>query len=79
MFPDNETARKVTVDYTTYAARTISKVADRRLRFVFLSGVLGEKDQSKPLWFMETPRRIKVGHSPTLQHPRDRSIDDVKI
>jgi len=55
-----ETARIVSVDYTLYAAKEILKGAHQPLRFIYLSGMLTEKDQSKPLWFMQTARRIRV-------------------
>ncbi|EJT72435.1 hypothetical protein GGTG_09301 [Gaeumannomyces tritici R3-111a-1] len=62
-FPDVETARKVSVDYTLAAAKAFvdAKLAGEAkiFRMVFCSGWLAEWDQKKPLRFMEDSRKIK--------------------
>lgn len=64
--PDNETNRRVSVDYTLAAAeafeQNFSPHADNKnkFRFVYLSGAGAEKDQGKPLWIMQDYRRIRV-------------------
>lgn len=64
--PNNETTRKVSVDYTIAAARAFSSVLPNdndetnKFRFVYLSGGIAERDQMKPLWFLQEYRRIRV-------------------
>lgn len=62
--PDDETARKVSIDYTLVAARAfaqnVSNQQDKKFRFVYVSGGMAERDQSKPLWFAQSYRRIRV-------------------
>lgn len=36
------------------------KTKKRKFRFVYLSGAAAERDQTKPLWFMQEYRRIRV-------------------
>ncbi|KAL8993111.1 MAG: hypothetical protein Q9169_006591 [Polycauliona sp. 2 TL-2023] len=71
--PDNETARKVCVEYTMAAAREMTDMAkaktkvkkegqeerERKFRFVYLSGGAAERDQTKALWFKGDYRRIR--------------------
>lgn len=60
--PDNEVARKVSVDYTMAAARafTLQQAAGRKMRFLYVSGFVAERDQTKSLWYMGDYRRIRV-------------------
>ncbi|KAI0131429.1 hypothetical protein F4814DRAFT_405987 [Daldinia grandis] len=64
-FPDVETARKVSVDYTLAAAKAFSGLASKlpegsqKFRFVFCSGKFAEWDQSKNLKMMKDTRLIK--------------------
>lgn len=62
--PDNDVARTVSVDYTIAAAEAFthdrSPGDGRKFRFVYLSGGAAEKDQTKPLWFKQDYRRIRV-------------------
>ena len=64
--PDNEAAKKISVDYTMAAARAFTQQTaannnnDRKFRFVYLSGGAAERNQTKPLWFMRDYRRIRV-------------------
>ncbi|KAI1098036.1 hypothetical protein F4804DRAFT_325857 [Jackrogersella minutella] len=64
-FPDVETARKVSVDYTLAAAKAfIDELAPQlpepqKFHFVFCSGKFAEWDQEKSLSFMQDTRRIK--------------------
>ena len=65
---DNDIARKVSIDYTLAAAKAfgtsnITQQGDgkvKKFRFVYCSGAAAEKDQTKPLWFMQNFRRIRV-------------------
>ncbi|KAJ5102402.1 hypothetical protein NUU61_004624 [Penicillium alfredii] len=57
--PDDETARRVSVEYTLAAARALQETAQKKIRFVYCSGGGAEKDQNKPLWFMQEYRRIR--------------------
>jgi hypothetical protein len=58
--PDNETARRVSVDYTLAAARVLQETAENKIRFVYCSGAGAERDHNKPLWLMQEYRRIRV-------------------
>jgi len=59
--PDNDQARQVIIDYTLAAAQafTPTSTTDKKFRFVYLSGAASERDQTKPLWFMQDYRRIR--------------------
>jgi hypothetical protein len=65
-FPDLDTFRKVSVDYTLAAARAFKQHLSpalpdsQRFRFVFCSGMLAEWDQQKTLVFMADTRLVKV-------------------
>jgi hypothetical protein len=64
--PDNDTNRKVSIEYTLAAAKAFDQGAimendkAKKFRFVYLSGGAVERDQTKPLWFMQDYRRIRV-------------------
>ncbi|KAI0182102.1 hypothetical protein GGR52DRAFT_67504 [Hypoxylon sp. FL1284] len=64
-FPDLETARKVSVDYTLAAANAfVAELAPKlpesqKFRFVFCSGKFAEWNQEKSLKMMEDTRKIK--------------------
>ncbi|KAI1495495.1 hypothetical protein F5X99DRAFT_403349 [Biscogniauxia marginata] len=64
-FPDVETARKVSVDFTIAAAKAfLAELAPqppdgKKFRFVFCSGKLAEWDDEKHLRFMSDTRHIK--------------------
>lgn len=69
--PDNETARRVCIDYTIAAAKALTPPptsegggTSQRLRFVYLSGGAAERDQKKSLWFKQDYRRIRVRERP---------------
>ena len=65
--PDNDTARRVSIEYTLAAARAFGQASAaengvaKKFRFVYLSGSGSERNQTKPLWFMQDYRRIRVG------------------
>ncbi|OTA92583.1 hypothetical protein M434DRAFT_387111 [Hypoxylon sp. CO27-5] len=65
-FPNVETARKVSVDYTLAAAKAfIDELAPKlpepqKFRFVFCSGKFAEWDQDKSLLMLADTRKIKV-------------------
>ncbi|BDD54870.1 hypothetical protein MPDQ_002451 [Monascus purpureus] len=72
---DEELNRRVSVDYTVAAAKAfqeafgfsevnsdanmINPARNKRFRFVYVSGFLAERDQSKSLWFAQDLRRIR--------------------
>ena len=63
--PDNETARKVSIDYTLAAAKAFREASEvagdgKKLRFVYLSGAAAERDQERSLWFIQEYRKIRV-------------------
>ncbi|MCJ1462818.1 hypothetical protein MMC07_001421 [Pseudocyphellaria aurata] len=59
--PDNDTARKISIEYTLAAAKAFTPASstEKKFRFVYLSGAASERDQTKPLWFMQEYRRIR--------------------
>lgn len=73
---DEELNRRVSIDYTVAAAKAfqeafgfsevnsdanmISPARNKPFRFVYVSGFLAERDQSKSLWFAQDLRRIRV-------------------
>ena len=73
--PDNETARKVSIDYTLAAAGAFGQDAAledgkaKKFRFVYCSGGAAERDQTRTLWFMQDYRRIRVrfNHHPSMR------------
>lgn len=58
--PDNETARRISLEYTLAAARVFEETCLKPFRFVYCSGAGAERDQTRPLWFMQNYRRIRV-------------------
>lgn len=58
--PDNEIARRVSLDYTLAAAQVFQETCQKPFRFIYCSGAAAERDQTKPLWFMQEYRRIRV-------------------
>ncbi|CAI7677528.1 unnamed protein product [Penicillium discolor] len=57
--PDNEIARRVSLDYTLAAAQVFQETCQKPFRFIYCSGAAAERDQTKPLWFMQEYRRIR--------------------
>ncbi|KAI9813119.1 MAG: hypothetical protein M1827_004339 [Pycnora praestabilis] len=67
--PTMELTRKVMIDYPTIAAQTFNNTLSAQLqgdgkqkkkfRFIYLSGMLSERDQAKTLWFMQDARRLR--------------------
>lgn len=65
-----EENRKINLDYTLAAAETFARVLGpkvekgKKFKFVYLSGMMTERDQTKKnLWFMAEARLIRVGGS----------------
>ena len=58
--PDNETTRRVSLDYTLTAVRVFQEICQNPFRFIYCSGGAAERDQTKPLWFLQDYRRIRV-------------------
>ncbi|KAI0156590.1 hypothetical protein GGR57DRAFT_85605 [Xylariaceae sp. FL1272] len=84
-FPDVETARKVSVDYTLSAAKaflthlTGNLPASRKFRFVFCSGKFAEWDDNKSLAFMSDSRHIKGQVEKALCSLADENKDKFEI
>lgn len=64
---DTETARKINVEYTMAAMRAfgthLSSLVEgrgKKFRFVYLSGGMSERDQSRSLWMAGEMRKIRV-------------------
>ncbi|KAJ6118697.1 hypothetical protein N7471_013317 [Penicillium samsonianum] len=57
--PNNDIARQVSVDYTLAAAQVFQETCQKPFRFIYCSGAAAERDQTKPLWFMQEYRRIR--------------------
>jgi len=51
-------------DYTVNGLRTMAALANKPFRFVYTSGALVERDQSKSLWFLANYRLMRVSRSP---------------
>ncbi|KAL8840088.1 MAG: hypothetical protein Q9176_004110 [Flavoplaca citrina] len=67
--PDNDIARKICLGFTMAGARKITSICaatttaagmKHKFRFVYLSVDPAERNQTKPLWFMQDYRRIRV-------------------
>jgi len=59
--------REVEIDYPVAFADAIRPMLARNqqpFRYMHVSGVMAEKDQEKPLWFLQDGRRAKVRTSP---------------
>ena len=65
---DTETARKINVEYTMAAMRAfgthlsflVEGGGKKKFRFVYLSGGMSERDQSRSLWMAGEMRKIRV-------------------
>ena len=65
---DVETTRKVSIDYTVAALDAVMKAVipglrtrREKMRFLYLGGILNERDQERRLWFLGELRRARVG------------------
>ncbi|CAG8903278.1 unnamed protein product [Penicillium egyptiacum] len=58
--PNNDIARRVSLDYTLAAAKVFRETCQKPFRFLYCSGAAAERDQNKPLWFMQEYRHIRV-------------------
>ncbi|RAK79496.1 putative nucleoside-diphosphate-sugar epimerase [Aspergillus fijiensis CBS 313.89] len=57
---DEEASRRVTLEYTIQAAVAFSEAfTASRFRFVYFSGGMAERDQTKSLWVMAGYRRLR--------------------
>ncbi|RFU26302.1 hypothetical protein B7463_g10032, partial [Scytalidium lignicola] len=58
---DNDEARRIIVDYTLAAVKVFnpSSATKKKFHFIYLSGGASERDQTKPLWFMQDYRRVR--------------------
>lgn len=57
---DNDMARRISIEYTTAAAWLFNDICQKPFRFVYCSGYLAERDQTKQLWYLQDYRRIRV-------------------
>ncbi|CAI7630467.1 unnamed protein product [Penicillium glandicola] len=57
--PDDDIARRVSLDYTLAAAQLFHETCQKPFRFIYCSGAAAERDQTKSLWFMQEYRRIR--------------------
>ncbi|KAJ5965191.1 uncharacterized protein N7479_005067 [Penicillium vulpinum] len=57
--PNNDTARRVCLDYTLAAAQVFRETCQKPFRFIYCSGGAAERDQTKSLWFMQKYRHIR--------------------
>jgi hypothetical protein len=69
---DEQAFRRVTLEYTSQAAKAFNNAftasneggqeasSGPKFRFVYVSGGMAERDQSKPLWFNASYRRVRV-------------------
>ncbi|KAF5861520.1 hypothetical protein ETB97_012846 [Aspergillus alliaceus] len=62
---DMEMARKIHIEYTLSSLEAFHRAvasgsqSPMKFRFVYCSGAVAERDQSKPLWFAQEYRRIR--------------------
>lgn len=60
----DEEARMISMDYTLAAVeafnRSFKSQDGAKFKFIYLSGRIAERDQEKPLWYMQKHRRIRV-------------------
>lgn len=79
---DIETFRKVSVDYTKSAIAAFSQLASAnqgRFRFVFMSGFLSSRDQTKSLWFLQEGRRLKGQAEILLLEANEANLMDAYV
>lgn len=78
--PDNDEARRVSLDYTLAAARAFTEQQqhaaagdgrDSKFRFIYMSGKAVQRDQTKSLWFLSEYRKMRVrgGRTPPPPTP----------
>jgi hypothetical protein len=61
---DPKEVETICFDYTVNGLRTMAALANKPFRFVYTSGLLVERDQSKSLWFLANYRLMRVSRSP---------------
>jgi hypothetical protein len=79
--PDLEECRKVEIGHTLAAAEAFTsclapalREKGKAFRFVYLSGMLANRDTNKSLWFMHNARTIKVCSINFRLHSRSAAI-----
>ena len=55
--------RKICVDYTVTGIETMAPLASKPFRFIYCSGVNGERDQTKRPWIMADYALVRVSCS----------------
>ncbi|KAI0376393.1 hypothetical protein F5Y04DRAFT_266448 [Hypomontagnella monticulosa] len=84
-FPDLETAKKVSIDYTIAGAKAFLEVLAPKLpepqkfRFVFCSGKYAEWDQNKSLLLLKDTRLIKGQVEKSLCELADANKDKLEV
>ncbi|PWY69087.1 NAD(P)-binding protein [Aspergillus heteromorphus CBS 117.55] len=82
--PDNETGRKINIEYTLSAIRAFDQSRDAtsptgKFRFVYLSGGMSERDQSKSLWVAGDTRKIRGQVETELTAYEQTRNDNVEV
>lgn len=57
---DGTLVRRVNLDYTMAAVQAFRECCVNPFQFVYVSGAIVERDQNKPLWYMQDYRRLRV-------------------
>lgn len=55
-----EDVRKICFDYTVHGIETMTPLAAKPFRFAYISGVNGERDQTKNPWIMGDYAKLRV-------------------
>ena len=71
---DAEMNREINYDYPLIGFHSLAnalQASGQKTRFVYMSGVLAEKDQERSLWFLSEGRKLRVGHRHLLATQRN--------
>ena len=58
--------RRINVDFPVTAAKAFAatlaaqRASTKPFRFVYVSGIVAEKDQARTLWVLSEPRKLRV-------------------
>jgi hypothetical protein len=77
-----ETSRQVSVEYTKSAISAftqLSSMTNKPFKFVFMSGFLASRDQTKSLWFFQEARRLKGQAETLLLEANDQKALDAYV
>lgn len=76
------TEPSIEVDYPTAFVQAVveqQKARPRKFTYVHCSGVLAERDQTKPLWFLQEGRRAKVHPFGGLQGSTNEDREQLRL